>query len=142
VILDIPAVAVPWATDDTEKCYRGADIRAVATDVVDLYVEDEDSVKCVDPDALLVVVNDGTVNIKFALFSWVSSAPVDVKTGVSEDPQARGYYARVFDGTGTGEPLREMRHSYWGEADNSGYVFYPGRVVISKALIALGKWFD
>lgn len=51
-------------------------------------------------------------------------------------------YEVVFHGRGTSDPLRELRHTYWGEADNAGYIFYPHAKLITDAFRVLGRWFD
>ena len=54
--------------------------------------------------------------------------------------------SHIFSGTGTSEPLSEMRHTYWGDlnekGDVDGYTFYlPNRHVV-KALVILQKYFE
>lgn len=51
-------------------------------------------------------------------------------------------YQVVFHGSGPAGGLRECRHTFWGEADNAGYIFYPNRKLICTALDALQQWFD
>lgn len=48
----------------------------------------------------------------------------------------------VFYGDGPPGPLRECRHTYWGEGDREGYMFYPKRQVIIDGLNALTEFFD
>jgi hypothetical protein len=46
----------------------------------------------------------------------------------------------VFHGEGPANgSLRECRHTWWGE---EGYIFYPKRVLIVKALEALSEFYD
>lgn len=108
---------IPACFDPSETVYAEPDIRAHATEVVTF------------PNGLLAVhVRDG-LHISFALFEFATEFD-----GMCQ-------YKVIFHGSGTGDPLREMRHSFWGEADNSGYIFYADRKLITGALDALGKWF-
>ena len=51
-------------------------------------------------------------------------------------------WQRVFHGYGYTDGLRELRHSYWGELDNGGYIFYPSASTICGAFELLKRWFD
>ena len=61
------------------------------------------------------------------------------KDGVAVGP---ALYDRVFHGGGPAGSLRELRHTYWGEADNAGYIFYPNGKLIVDAIAKLRRWFD
>lgn len=113
--------------DDDTEVYREGDIRVHATEVVE--IPDSSSAT----EGLLAVYVDG-INVSFALFQWHDA--------VSSAPRDENRYRMLFQGDGTGGSLREMRHAYWGEANNAGYIFYTPRKLICEALIALGKWFD
>lgn len=110
----IPHVTSPL----DEPAYQEPDIRAVATEVVEFD----------DGDRGLLAVSTKHNHIHFGCFNWVLTDKNDVRM-----------YDCVFFGEGFGAPLREMRHTHWGE---SGYLFYADRVLIAEALKALGKWFD
>lgn len=50
----------------------------------------------------------------------------------------------VFHGEGPGgknDPLRECRHTWWGE-DGKGYIFYPRGSLIAAAFQALSEFYD
>ena len=49
---------------------------------------------------------------------------------------------QCFHGEGPSGALRECRHTYWGEKDNGGYIFYPKKRTIIAALDELSKYFD
>ena len=116
---------VPNLAND-EPAYRACDIRAVATEVIEIALDN-----CTYGALLAVVVDPGGLKINFALFEFAA--------GVSSAPCPDDQFSLVFHGEGYGAPLREMRHSYWGE---NGYLFYADRQLIARALEALGKWFD
>lgn len=113
--------------DDDTEVYCENDIRVAATEIVGI----PDSSNATE--GLLAVYVDG-INVSFALFQWHGA--------ISNATRDENRYRMLFQGDGTGGSLREMRHAYWGEADNAGYIFYTPRKLICEALTALGKWFD
>jgi hypothetical protein len=74
--------------------------------------------------------------MSIAVFSF-SSGPA-TKDGVEVGPVL---YDSVFHGSGS-VGLRELRHTYWGIADNAGYIHYPNATLIIDALTQLRRWFD
>lgn len=115
---------------DDEIVYRYADI-----------VEKSSTVFALPANGLLAVSadflerpggKDDGERISFVVFDFHAS---DVNGSDAE-------YQVVFHGEGFGGPLRELRHTYWGEADNSGYIFYPNGKLISAAFKILSRWFD
>jgi hypothetical protein len=50
--------------------------------------------------------------------------------------------ACIFHGEGPSGSLRECRHTWWGEDDNDGYIFYPSGQIICSAFIKLSEFFD
>lgn len=105
-----------------EPVYREPDLRAAAPYVIDL------------SSGLLLVDDTKDHWIEIALMDFVSGpATID---GHEVDP---AFYARLMHGNGAGTPLRELRHTFWGD---TGYIFYPNRKLIVEALDALSRWFD
>lgn len=49
-------------------------------------------------------------------------------------------YGIFWNGCGTLEPLRELRHSWFGDKD--GYVFYLNKNIIFDAIDFLNQYFD
>ncbi len=116
---------VGLANDD--PCYWEPEIRAAATTVVDL------------PGGLLAVDARDRLSIRIALFAWAGGPAIDAETNAEVAPNT---YQLIMHGEGPGVPLRELRHTYWGAPDNSGYIFYPSAKLICGALEALKRWFD
>ena len=112
--------------EDNRIAYRDADIRAHATEVHDL-----------GQNGLLAVLIQDELWVSFAVFSF-ESGPSTVENDVIEGI----LWNRVFHGSGPTGVLRELRHTYWGEPDNSGYIFYPSATLITMAFEKLKTWFD
>jgi hypothetical protein len=73
--------------------------------------------------------------------NWLRFAVLQYAGQVSGEPERASL---VFYGDGPGgkdDPLRECRHTYWGEGGN-GYIFYPQAKLIAAALEALGEFYD
>ena len=88
-----------------------------------------------------LVVYDDKINFAVMRFSF--------------EKEKEKYYGCFWYGWGTGEPLREMRHSYFGEPQNYqeyvegennggdlGYVFYFNKNIMIEAIEELSKIFD
>lgn len=67
--------------------------------------------------------------------NWIKFAVLDFHTGMDDDI----FLSCVFHGEGPTDPLRECRHTYWGD---KGYLFYPNGEVISAAFSVLSEFFD
>lgn len=119
--------AVPDHND--EPVYEEPAIRSVATHVIAL----------AGGGLLAVCEPQGTEGTwtEFAVFRF-ASGPATVN-GVEVSPAC---YEPVFHGSGPAGFLREMRHTYWGEPSNSGYIFYPPGALIADAFVKLKRWFD
>lgn len=119
---------IPAHPDHHDKpVYWEPEIRAIATTVVDL------------PGGLLAVVENGGDDTwtHVALFQWVSGPAT--QNGVEVEPNC---YEHIMRGEGPAHVLRELRHTYWGEPANSGYIHFPHGELITAAFKALEKWFD
>lgn len=79
-----------------------------------------------------LLVNESDSRVDFAVFRFSSSAV--------DGSGAR--HTLVMHGVGYSGSLRECRHTYWGEGDNGGYIFYPHFSQITAALDFLRRWFD
>jgi hypothetical protein len=110
--------------------YAEPEIRAVSTHALELAGH-----------GLLAVCEDSEIEgsswIEFAVFGFASGPAT--KDGVEVGP---AYYERVFYGGGPSGVLRELRHTYWGNGDGGGYIFYPRGALITDALAKLQRWFD
>lgn len=84
-----------------------------------------------DLGLLVLVTRQDGLWIDFALLAWCGTDDAGVR-----------HYQRVLRGEGAGPPLRELRHTYWGDPDNGGYLFYANRRLIAEAMAVLGRWFD
>lgn len=107
-----------------DPTYAEPEIRAVATHLIELR-----------PGLLAVIEED--IHVEVALFRWAGGPAT--KDGIEVEP---AYYERVFHGGGPSGSLRELRHTYWGEPNNSGYIFYPNGALICAAFQHLKRWFD
>jgi hypothetical protein len=115
----------PFIDHRGEPAYRDAEIRAAATHVIQL---------C-DRDLLAVLeqhVQENHFAVSFVVFEFM----------MSNTDGTDVVYGRVFHGNGYSGTLRELRHSFWGEADNDGYIFYPSASLIGAAFKELERWFD
>ena len=104
---------------NADPVYAADEIRGVATRVVEIN----------RTGLLAVLVDDESTWVQVALFRFSSSNSDG--SGVM--------HQLVMHGEGPSGPLREFRHSYWGE---DGYIFYAPRKLIVGALDALKEWFD
>lgn len=116
-------ITLDWGADHV--VYDLEEVERVATRVVRL---NGDSVLAVH------VATDGSSRTMFGVFDF-HHGPVtrdgESVAGVRVVP--------VFHGYGFSGPLRELRHTWWGE---DGYLPSPPGEVITRALAALGEWFD
>lgn len=114
---------------NNEVNYADADIRQRATTVVGL----ANSGKRYSG---LLAVRTGILpfpdKVEFAVFDFCSS----------DTDGANATWSRVFHGEGFAGGLRELRHTYWGDPDAGGYVFYPDGELIAEAFAQLSEWFD
>lgn len=118
----------PVIDHKNDPVYAEPEIRKVATRVVDL------------PGGLLAVCEPDDPDdtwTEVALFSF-SMGPA-TENGVEVEP---AMFEHVFHGGGPAKVLRELRHTYWGEPNNNGYIFYPHGKLIAAAFEALKEWFD
>ena len=117
-------VPIKSIANNDDKVFALDAVRLVADRVIDL-----------PRDGKLAVASSG---------GWVSF--VVLGFAYSETDATGVHMVHIFHGDGPGgakgEALRELRHTYWGEADNSGYIFYPSGALITAALEALEEWFD
>lgn len=120
---------LPVASDLGHPSYREADVRALpGVEVVEFGGG--------ELGLLAVATRPGPLWIEFALLAWCATESPGPGT-----PEVR-HYTRVFDGQGAGGALRELRHTYWGDPANGGYLFYPSRRLVAEAMEVLGRWFD
>lgn len=105
--------------------YWEPEIRTAATTVIDLL------------GGLLAVDHADDLHVSVALFAF-SSGPAYLGD-VEVEPRA---CKRIMHGDGPSGPLRELRHTFWGDQNNGGYVFYPSAALICGAFEALKRWFD
>lgn len=110
---------------NNEPIYWEPEIRAVSTTVIDL-----------SEDGMLAVIEE-EITVQIALFQYVCGP--SFKSGVEVEPRA---YRRILRGSGPSGILRELRHTFWGEPENSGYIHYPSAELIKAAFKALERWFD
>jgi hypothetical protein len=105
------------------RAYRIENVQAVTTEWVEL-----------DNNHWLGVVTTG-FGYEYGLYQFL----------VSDGDGANTYVTCVFRGSGTGDPLREMRHTWFApdeDDDTRGYVFYLPLDATIKALQHLKKYFD
>ena len=137
---------IGWAAG--ELLYAEPEIRAKATHVVELLPFNRPSVlhtfdpkSSRPPKGLLAVLEvDGGALVSFVALEWVA--------GPGDEPDDQGgrratpaLYQPLFHGEGPGAPLRELRHTHWGHADD-GYLHDPNGALIAAAFEALKRWFD
>jgi hypothetical protein len=116
----IPRIEDPL--DNESLVYRDEDLRAHATHSVAL-----------DGHGLLVV-SEREYWAEFAVLAFYCAEDEACAKNVC--------WQRVFEGSGTTGALRELRHTWWGEPDNAGYIFYPSPLLITSAFRELARWFD
>lgn len=108
-----------------EPVYWEPEIRAVSTTVIDL-----------PGDGMLAVIEED-ITVQVVLFEFACGPTF--KNGIEIEPRA---YQRIMHGSGPSGSLRELRHTFWGEPENSGYIHYPSAELITAAFKALERWFD
>jgi hypothetical protein len=125
-----------------DSFYLETDIRAVAPIVIPLLPYTPPSVigpyREQPPRGLLAAIEEG-IDVEFAVFELERGPATDARSGQIVEP-AR--YSSLFSGCGPSGALRELRHTYWGESDNSGYIHMPNAKLIAAAFAALKRWFD
>lgn len=112
---------------DHDQCivFADEDIRQQASEVIDL-----------EGGGLLAVDTGQESWLSFVVLEFFSG-PATMDGVVVEGIR----YQRVFHGSGSAG-LRELRHTYWGNGDGGGYIFYPSGKLITDAFKHLLKWFD
>jgi len=124
--------------DPDARLYTEPEIRARATHVIELLPPSTAPTaprgRDDYPQGLLAALeDDGAVSVVAFRFH----------SGTSRDRAGQDVYPPVyevlFSGTGYGAPLRELRHTDWGE---DGYINYPDGRVIAEAFRHLARWFD
>jgi hypothetical protein len=74
---------------------------------------------------------------------WVNFAVLNDMGGtIAADGSTLMEVGCVFWGDGPSGNLRECRHTFWGEEDNGGYIFYPSGLLIAAAFKRLSEFFD
>jgi hypothetical protein len=112
---------------NNDPVYTESEIRELSDEVIDL-----------EGNGLLAVSVRDEFLVSFVVFRFSMGLGTD-HTGAQVSPR---YYERVFHGCGPSGSLRELRHTNWGEPDNSGYIFYPHAKLICDAFKHLKRWFD
>ena len=116
-----------------EKLYDGDRLREAATIVREL---------CVHPsgthEGILVARWRHELWLEFAVLSWCCGEGLDNEGRIVSAEQ----YEHMFHGDGPSGNLRELRHTFWGDPTNSGYIFYPSGKLIEAAFAELREWFD
>ena len=133
----VPERLTPIVDHNGDPVYAEPEIGKVATRVIDLFPRDGMS-----PHGLLAACEPESGDphdawTEVALFEWAGGPAT--KDGVEVEPST---FTRVFHGGGPARILRELRHTYWGEPNNAGYIFYPNGKLICAAFEALKEWFD
>lgn len=109
-------------------------------DDVVYHLQDQEFDRAIDlPDEGKLLIHIEDTKVDFAVLEWWGGPSTDTKTGEVVEPTG---YRMAVRGHGFGSPLRECRHTWWGETDNGGYIFYPNFTVIAAAGLALREWFD
>lgn len=114
------------ADHNGDPAYAEPEIRSVAAHAIELA-----------GGGLLAVCDEVPHSVEFAVFRFAMGPAT--KDGVEVEP---ALFHRVFHGDGPSGSLRELRHTFWGEPDNSGYIFYPNGALIADAFAKLKRWFD
>lgn len=136
--------------DEDARLYAEPEIRKHATHVIELLpptpAEAPDSRGDRYPGGLLAVLEDpgNTTAVSVVVFRFHSGKSRAAKTGggvyrLTDEVLYPPVYEVLFTGVGFDAPLRELRHTDWGEA---GYIHYPDGPVIAEAFRELGRWFD
>jgi hypothetical protein len=115
----------PVPDHNGDPTYADEEVRCKSTTVIELCMHNG------RPGGLLCVREDD-IHVSFVVLTFASSTVEDAQT----------MWRRVFHGSGPSGALRELRHTYWGEVDNSGYIFYPNARLITEAFHHLNRWFD
>lgn len=115
---------------DLDILYRLGDIRELCSEIVEF-----ESTKS---GFLAICEQPNKCSVDFAIFSVVSSHGDD-------NNREDDCYCIIMYGDGPGgdcDSLRECRHTWWGDSDQAGYIFYPNFELIRQSLTALERWFD
>lgn len=124
-----PAIA-PHRETEPPRMFGRKQIAAKATQVINVGV---DGKSCAGILAVLEHDDDGELSA-----SKVSIALFDSEGDWDDDE----WFRCVFHGYGYAGGLRELRHTYWGEADRAGYIYYVNARLIADAFAILRRWFD
>jgi hypothetical protein len=116
----------PVLDHNEDPMYADEEVRCKATTVIDLRVID-----CGRPGGLLCVL-ENDIHVSFVVLSFAESTVEGAQT----------MWHRVFHGSGPSGALRELRHTFWGDPNNAGYIFYPNAKLITEAFHHLNRWFD
>lgn len=84
------------------------------------------------PGGSLLVYRIEDMSVNFAMFRFAESDMGGENTK----------WSVIFRGGGFSWELREMRHTWWGEPGEEGYVFYLDREAVAAAMVDLGRFFD
>jgi hypothetical protein len=87
------------------------------------------------PGGLIVIDQTNMLSVKFAVLTPVSGYVNDAGEVFTEANC-------LMWGEGPSENLRECRHTYWGDEENSGYIFYPSGPLITAVFERLSAFFD
>lgn len=71
---------------------------------------------------------------------WIDFALVEF--AMSDDSGSERSVSLVWSGSGPGDGLRELRHSYFGDKSQPGYVFYLSMDRMEAAFKHLRRYFD
>lgn len=118
----------PTMAPTDEMLYLASHIRDTATEVIDL-----------DGRGIIAVLVEDEIHVSFVVFSEECGESIVVGT---TEPKTPAFYSVVFHGNGPSGALRELRHTYWGDPNNAGYIFYPHGKLIADAFAKLDRWFD
>lgn len=111
--------------DNGDPAYAVDDLRKHATTVINL-----------EGGGLLAVLEKDT-HVSFIVTTFAEGP--STQNGQVVGPEL---HERVFHGSGPSGSLRELRHTYWGEQNNGGYIYYPSAKLITDAFRQLQRWFD
>jgi hypothetical protein len=81
------------------------------------------------------VFDDKDLWVKFAVLEYIGGF-------IDNDGETLTEGKCIFYGEGPSGNLRECRHTYWGEDDSGGYIFYPHGQLIIAAFKRLSEFFD